>query len=143
MSLTDKRSVHKATKLDSARIEALLAQVRELPPGTTPPFLRAHVARFEARLASVQGEHDRAGPSFEAAAASFREIEARFWLGATLLEHAEWASAVDSSSGVGDLVEEAIEIFAAAGARPWLERAERLRASVAPAPEPAVRTPTA
>jgi len=27
MSLTDKRSVHKATKLDSARIEALLAEV--------------------------------------------------------------------------------------------------------------------
>ena len=123
---------------DSARVESLFTQVRELPPGSTPRFLRGHVARFEARVAGRAGDAGRAAASFEGAASTFREIGARFWLAATRVEHAEWlASTGASADELEPLLEEARPLLEHAGARPWLDRLERVAAPRAVVPAPA------
>jgi class 3 adenylate cyclase/tetratricopeptide (TPR) repeat protein len=111
---------------DEAAVERLLAHVRELAPGATPPFLRGHVARFEARLAARDGDLDRAAASFAGAAATFREISARYWLGVTLGEHAETLAAGGRSDDAAALSLEAKELLEEVGARPWLERLDAL-----------------
>jgi tetratricopeptide (TPR) repeat protein len=103
---------------DTARVQDLLEIVEALRPGERPPLLEAHAHRFRAWLAG-----DASG--FKAAAALFRELELRFWLGVTLLEHAELTG--DRAS-----LAEAREIFEELGARPWIDRVD-----AAPAPEPA------
>jgi len=67
----------------------------------------------------------------------FREIGAGFWVGATLVEHAE----TDGADEAAALADEARPLLETAGARPWLERLERLsavgsRLSAAPSPLP-------
>jgi hypothetical protein len=109
-----------------------------MSPGVTPPFLRAHSARFEARLAARRGEHERVEPSFVAAADAFRELELPFWLAVTLLEHAEWLSERGRAGEIGELLDEAKAIFERLKVRPWLERLERVVV-----PEAAVATPPA
>jgi hypothetical protein len=114
---------------DLARVEELLTRVREMAPGSTPRFLRGHVARFEARLAVRADEADRARTAFVAAASTFREIDVRFWLAMTLLEHAEWlAEHDDDGEELGALVDEARPLLEGMRARPSLDRLERLAA---------------
>ncbi|HEY6068170.1 MAG TPA: adenylate/guanylate cyclase domain-containing protein, partial [Gaiellaceae bacterium] len=67
---------------DSARAQELLAFIDELTPGARPQFLEAQTHRFRGRIA-------RDAVDLEAAVRIFREIGTPFWLGATLLEHAE------------------------------------------------------
>jgi len=114
---------------DTERVERLLAVVRALRPGETPRLLRAHSARFEARLAELRGEHDRVEPSFRAAIGSFAELELPFWRAVTQLEYAEWLGAQARADDAEPLLDEARETFEALGARPWLARLEAARGS--------------
>ena len=64
---------------DRDRLEELLAQIDALPLGQRSAFLRAHVARFRARLAS--GDDTAAAEQwFGEAMALFREIGMSFYL---------------------------------------------------------------
>ena len=45
-----------------------------------------------------------------------------FWLGVTILEHAEWLLSVGRGDAAASLVAEAREIFQRLEARPWLDR---------------------
>lgn len=114
---------------DLGEVDALLAVIRDAAPGETPPFLRAQVARFEGRLATQTDDPGRAAASYRAAEAIFREIRAGFWLGATLVEHAEVADADEAA----ELADDARPLLEMAGARPWLGRLQRLAAPAAPA----------
>jgi class 3 adenylate cyclase/tetratricopeptide (TPR) repeat protein len=98
---------------DTARVEELFGFVDGLTAATRPEYLYAHTVRLRARAAG-----DAAG--FAAAAGLFRGLSIPFWLGVTLLEHAE---ALGGGAEAERLLAEARTIFARLGATPWLERA--------------------
>lgn len=106
------------------RAEQLLAIVDALPPGRLAPSVRAHAARFRARLAAEDGERGKAERGFATAAAAFREYSMPFYLAVTLLEHAEWLIAEGRADDAELLLAEARETFERLGAQPWLERIE-------------------
>ena len=122
---------------DLDRADQLLARIRELPPGLTTPFLRAHSARFEAALSSRRGEHDLAEPSFEAATGAFRDLGIPFYVAVTLVEHAEWLIERGRAADAARPLEEARAIFERLKAKPWLDRIDRAGAAL-----PTVATPS-
>jgi tetratricopeptide (TPR) repeat protein len=100
---------------DSTKARELLALIDETPPGRRPPYLEAHAHRFRARL-------DGGETGFAAAEADFRRLGIIFWLGVTLVEHAEWLAGQGRSDEVEPLLTETREIFERLKATPWLER---------------------
>jgi class 3 adenylate cyclase/tetratricopeptide (TPR) repeat protein len=113
---------------DHAKAEELLGIVEGARPGLVTPYLRAHAARFAARLAAARGDDDAVEPGLMAAVLGFRGIEMPFDLAVTLLEHAEWLAARDRSSEAQASLEEATRIFEELGAKPWLDRAAKVGA---------------
>ncbi|HUK97787.1 MAG TPA: adenylate/guanylate cyclase domain-containing protein [Gaiellaceae bacterium] len=97
---------------DTAKVEAVIASIEAIPPGTRPPFLDAQARRFRAKLTGDGG-------GFALAVARFRELELPFHLAVTLLEQAELGS--DDA----ELLLEATEIFGRLRATPWIERSRR------------------
>ena len=104
---------------DAQTAEELVASIEAVPPGLRSPYLSAQALRFRARLAASD---NAAVESFETAAKRFRELGVQFWLGVTLLEHAEL-------TGDASLLDEAREIFERLRATPWLERLEKVGAT--------------
>lgn len=121
---------------DLERVERFLADVRALPPGITSPTLRAQSAWYEAKLAASRGEHDRVEASFVAAETAFRKLAMPFPLAVVQLEHAEWLATQGRTGGASTLRAEARATFERLGARPSLERLDRLdqEATVAAVP---------
>jgi len=111
---------------DAAKAEELLGIVESARPGLVTPYLRAHAARFAARLAAARGDDESVEPGFLAAVLGFRAIKMPFDLAVTLLEHAEWLTQQGRSSEADSGVEEATQIFEQLGAKPWLDRVSRL-----------------
>jgi len=107
---------------ERGRAEQLLATIEALPPGRLAPSLRAHAARFRARVAADDGEARKAERGFAAAAATFREYGMPFWLAVTMTEHGEWLTAEDRSAEAEPLLAEARETFERLEATPWLAR---------------------
>jgi predicted ATPase/class 3 adenylate cyclase len=129
-----------STALDAAfalgdldRVEQFLGDVRALAPGITSPTLPAMSARYEAKLAARRGEHDRVEASFAAAAAAFRKLEMAFPLAVVELEHAEWLAENGRTEEARRLAVDARETFERLGARPSLERLDRLDQATAAA----------
>jgi class 3 adenylate cyclase/predicted ATPase len=108
---------------DLGKAEQLLASVENLLPGELTPFLRAHGARFRARLDAALGRDEGVDGRFRSAAALFREFGFVFYLAVTQLEHAEWLSRQGRAEEGEPLLAEARETFARLDAKPWLERA--------------------
>jgi tetratricopeptide (TPR) repeat protein len=106
------------------RAEQLLEQIETLPPGRLPPSLRAHAARFRARLAAASGESGQAEAGFAAAASTFREFSMPFWLAVTLLEHGESLVGQGRADEAESLLAEVRETFERLEAKPWLERVD-------------------
>jgi hypothetical protein len=105
------------------KAEELLASVESLHPGALTPSLRAHRARFRARLNAALDREDGVDGNFRSAAAIFREFSFAFYLAVTQLEHAEWLAGIGRHSEAEPLLAEARETFERLEARPWLERA--------------------
>src|SRR5581483_11034771 len=112
-------------------LEELLARIDAIPPGKRPPLLRAQAARFQARLAAARGEHAAVEQGFKTAEAVLREHSLTFHLAVTELEHGEWLAGRGEDAEAEILVAEAREIFERLEARPWLERADAVRPSIA------------
>jgi class 3 adenylate cyclase/predicted ATPase len=106
--------------------ERVIAELEALPPVGRSRYLDAHIARFHARFALERERPAGVAPAFEEAVSRFRELEVPFWLGVTLLEHAEWLVANGRGKVAEPLLADAHEIFAALGAVPWLERLSRI-----------------
>ncbi|MBD0330604.1 MAG: AAA family ATPase [Thermoleophilia bacterium] len=114
---------------DVGRAETLVGEIDAMPPGAQPPFLRAHAARFRARLAVARGEDDGIEPGFKQAESIFREFGIPFWLAVTQLEHGEWLTGSGRSDEAGVQLTQAREIFERLEAAPWLERLAAVRES--------------
>jgi len=110
---------------DIDKADELMTIVERAKPGEVMPYLRAHAARFAARLAAERGESDAVEQGFLAAEKGLRDLEMPFDLAVVLLEHIEWLAAQERATEAEPLRAEAREIFARLEARPWLERLER------------------
>jgi class 3 adenylate cyclase/tetratricopeptide (TPR) repeat protein len=104
--------------------EQLLATIEALPPGRLAPSLRAHAARFRARLAAQDGERGKTERGYATAASTFREYTMPFYLAVTLTEHGEWLIAEARAADAEPLFTEARETFERLCAKPWLTRLE-------------------
>jgi hypothetical protein len=109
---------------ERGRAEELLTTIEALPPGRLAPSLRAHAARFRARVAAHDREPRKAERGFAASAAIFREYGMPFWLAVTLTEQGEWLIAQDRATDAEPFLAEARETFERLGATPWLARLE-------------------
>jgi predicted ATPase/class 3 adenylate cyclase len=110
---------------DLDKAQELLATVEALHPGELTPSLRAHRARFRARVDATLGRDQAVDGNFRSAAALFTEFGFGFYLAVTQLEHAEWLAAQGRPREAEPLLAEARATFERLEARPWLERAGR------------------
>jgi hypothetical protein len=94
-------------------------------------FRPAHLGRLGARIAEHQHVTESVEPGFIEAIRLFRETGYRFWLGITLLEHAEWLAASGRPGESSAVVAESTAIFNGLRAEPWKARASRLARSLA------------
>jgi hypothetical protein len=101
----------------------LLALVTTRPPGHVAPYIRCQLPRVRAVINAAAGQHESVERDFVAAAKALREFGAPYWLGRTLLEHAEWLTSCGREIQAPALAAEAARIFDELGARPWFERA--------------------
>jgi tetratricopeptide (TPR) repeat protein len=106
------------------RAAQLLATIEALPPGRLAPSLRAHAARFRARLAAHDGEALAADQGFAAAVSIFREYAMPYWLAITLTEHAEALVGAGRWAEAEPLLGEARATFEHLDAKSWLARVE-------------------
>ena len=111
---------------DTARVEALLSLIDEIPPGTLGAVPEGAGAAVPCRPGCA-----RAGPGCGAAVQESlggfsRELVLPFNLGVTELEHAGWLVSQGRAKEAEPLLAEASEIFERLGAQPWLERAGAL-----------------
>jgi ATP/maltotriose-dependent transcriptional regulator MalT len=109
---------------DRERAERVLETLEALPPGILAPSLRAHAARYRARLAAQDGDRPKAENRFASAAAIFREYGMPFYLAITLTEHGEWLVTEGRASDAEPMLAEARAAFERLEAKPWLERVE-------------------
>jgi hypothetical protein len=114
---------------DVAKAEELLGIVESARPGLVSPYLRAHAARFAARLAARRGDDESVEPGFLAAQEGFRAMGTPFDLAVALVEHAEWLTGQRREAEAEANIAEAREIFERLGAKPWLERVSSLVAA--------------
>jgi class 3 adenylate cyclase/tetratricopeptide (TPR) repeat protein len=119
---------------DTERVDALVGELEALPLGTSSQFLQAQSSRFRAHLAAEDGDTTNAERLFKGASGLFRELAFPFYLATTQLEYAEWLGGQGRTGELSPVVTEARRVFDQLGARPQLERAERI---AGPAPVPA------
>ena len=118
---------------DLAKVDALLEELGALPPGQITPLIGAQLKRYRARRGIVRKEPDGIEPAFRAAIEQFRETKMPYWLGMTALELGEWLTSERREPDAAAPLSEARDIFTALGARPMLERLDRLTGSTAKA----------
>jgi hypothetical protein len=112
---------------DERRIDELLAMIDALRPGERTLWWRAMRARYGARLAALQGQP--ADAELAEAARLYDELSYVFAAACVRLEHAEWLVTVGRADEAAALLDQAHATFVELGARPWLERAERVPAA--------------
>jgi tetratricopeptide (TPR) repeat protein len=110
---------------DHDRVDALIKLIEDLPPGERPPLLAAQARRFRARVEATRGKGQEAIGPFKSAAGLFRELGTPFWLGVTLLEHAEYLARQGRADEAAPLRDEARTIFEGLEAEPWIARLEQ------------------
>ena len=106
---------------------SVMAQTR---PADVIPSVKAHGARFQARLDAARGRQEGVPAGFEAAAAVFRKAGMRFWEAVVQLEYAEWLIDQGRPQDAASPLSEARSIFEELKARPSLERLERAAAAM-------------
>jgi class 3 adenylate cyclase/tetratricopeptide (TPR) repeat protein len=114
--------------LDSA--DAILEMVRLARPGLVTPELRGQVARLDARLSAMRGDHHAVEAGFETAIAIFRDLGTPFEHGVSLCELAEWLEGQGRADDAATPAVESIALFEGRGARPRSDRAQAVVARV-------------
>jgi class 3 adenylate cyclase/tetratricopeptide (TPR) repeat protein len=108
---------------DLQRADELVALIEAQPRGAVPLYLRAHAARFRARLFAAQGEDGEVLAPLKTATATFRELGLPFWTAVAELELGEWLATHGGENDASRLLAAARETFERLEAVPWLERA--------------------
>jgi tetratricopeptide (TPR) repeat protein len=108
-----------------AEATRLIDWLDEHPPGHIPPVLRAEQQRIRARLLAVTAD-PRTSSAFTAALGALRDLGSPYHLAVGLLDQAEFLMAGDHSVADSPIVGEARAIAARLGARPLLDRVDRL-----------------
>jgi class 3 adenylate cyclase/tetratricopeptide (TPR) repeat protein len=96
------------------------------PAGLLNPQIRGFVGWFQARLAALDGEHERAGRCFELAESFLDDLGAAFWLARVRCDHALWAAAQGQPRRAEQLARAAKETFERLRASPFLPPLQRL-----------------
>jgi class 3 adenylate cyclase/tetratricopeptide (TPR) repeat protein len=106
---------------DADKARSLLDELDVTTGPATGPSVLAQCSRLRARLPEHEAETE-----FATAERQFADLQAPFHLAAVQLEHGEWRAAHDRPRDAEPLLAEAREIFERLGARPWLERLEKV-----------------
>jgi class 3 adenylate cyclase/tetratricopeptide (TPR) repeat protein len=111
-------------QVDAAQelVDLLAAQ----PPGHVPPYLEAQLARGRALTSALAGRHDDVETNLSAAIVQFDQLGYPYWKAIAQADLAEWLFGQERSDESAPLLEEATERLRPLGARPALERIERL-----------------
>jgi tetratricopeptide (TPR) repeat protein len=120
---------------DLPSADELLRLIADRPIGHVPPYLRAQVARFRARLAAAQGSHDAVEGDFVVAERMLTDLGYPYALACVQLDHGAWLVERGASREAVALLQAAESTFERLGARPVLARARELLATL-----PAVAT---
>ncbi|MGA7989182.1 MAG: adenylate/guanylate cyclase domain-containing protein [Candidatus Dormiibacterota bacterium] len=115
---------------DLERADRILAIVREARPGLVTRQLRAQVARLEARLSALRGNHYAVEAGFEAAIAAFQDLGTPFEQAVALCELAEWLEGQGRHDDAVPVAVEARALFEGLAARQWVERVQTLLAGI-------------
>jgi len=118
---------------DHNKVRELIGWVDGLNPGERPTYLRAHAARFRARLGGIGGPGS-VESAFNEAEETFAKIGMPFWFAVTQLEHAEWLLANGQQPDTKPMLAEAVQVFERLHARPWLDRVRQSAPAVAITP---------
>ena len=109
---------------ETAKASEVLGVLDALRPGELTPFYRAVRARFRGRIA----EGPEAAAFFREAEQVYESLGAPFLLAMTQLQHAESLAGQGPNDEAEALCRAARAAFEQLGAKPWLERADRLGA---------------
>ncbi len=109
-------------------VARLLSWLDDHPKGHVPPVLRAERLRIRGRLLASEGNSE-ATSVFQVALTAFRELGSPYHLALGLLDYAEHLQATGAPD-VGLPAAEAAAIAARLGARPLVDRAQRLTDSL-------------
>ena len=120
---------------ETDRVRTLVAGIDAKRRGEVTPYFQAEAARFRAKLAAQDGDNETADREFVQAEGFFHDMGMRFCVAKTQAEHGEWLSSQGQTEAADALLGEARQVFAELGARPWLERLDKM---AAPAVMPAV-----
>jgi hypothetical protein len=117
-------------------VERLVARIHGLPSVMAPPSLRAHASRYAGLLAASRGDPAAGVARLDAAIQTLRELGYRYETACVVLERGEILLDGGSTEQAASDLREARIAFAQLGARPMLERLERI-AGARPAPDEA------
>ncbi len=106
--------------------QALVDLLSAQPPGHIPPFLEAQLARGRALTHALAGEQETVEADLTSAIQRFDSLGYRYWEAYTRTDLAEWLIGQRRASEADPLLEEAARTLRPLGARPALERIERL-----------------
>ena len=107
---------------DLQSAEELLSVLAERPVGHVPPYLRAQLARFRARLSAAHGEHESVERDFTSAAQLLEKLGYPFALACVRADHAAWLVGQDRGNEARPWFEAAAATFRTLGAAPALRR---------------------
>jgi predicted ATPase/class 3 adenylate cyclase len=106
--------------------EELVAIVAGRPVGHVPPYLRAQLARFRARLAAARGRHESVAEDFLAADAMLTELGYPYPLALVRRDHGAWLLSRDRAGEARPHLLAAEATFEALGAAPALATTREL-----------------
>ena len=109
---------------ERTRVEQVLSVLDGLRPAELTPLYRGMRARFRGRLT----DGPEAWAHFREAEQAYEGLGADFYVAVTRLEHAESLTLHGRSDEAEALQAAARAVFERLGAKPWLERADRVQA---------------
>jgi tetratricopeptide (TPR) repeat protein len=114
---------------DREVVVELLVTTDEAPPVHRTPLVEAIAAQYGGRLLALDGDLDGAERLLRAAAAHCEEIDTSFERARVLLRLGE-VLATTRPADAAEPLEQARQLFASLGARPWLARVDAVGATV-------------
>jgi hypothetical protein len=109
----DRAAVHRSLDTVAARLSVSRA-----------PIVHAHIARYRARLAALEGRDADVTSNAREAIDSFQRRQMPFWLAVARLEFGEWLAARGRTGEANEQLSEARTAFETLRAAPWIERVD-------------------